>query len=137
MFKMYKKMVKPILTIKQKCWICPKCKDQCIERIIGKSKVYDCQTCKDQISSEAICTFEMYRKGECICGHLRRKDHITYFEGKIENNYNCKRCKCGKYQRGTGYKIPFKDYEIKSANELDILFRVELLNEEQLLMTKW
>ena len=30
----------------------------------------------------------------------------------------------------TGYKIPFKDYEIKTAKELDLQFKNDLTDEE-------
>ena len=56
---------------------------------------------------------EMGKKGQCICGHMRWKDHRQDFDRDV--SLDCKRCDCKQYRvnykRIRGYFASVREYE--------------------------
>ena len=69
------------------------------------------------------------RDFECDCGHIFFQHNsegcqVLHREGDDDIYCDCE----------TEYKIPFKDYEIKTAREIDNMFKNKLIKEEEI---KW
>ncbi len=97
------KQPKLILTIKQKCEECDG---------TGHKKFFECYKCVGK-GQQIIHIYPLRNLEKCDCLiHVKAydKNRIPIY---YEDVSDCKRCD------GTGYKIPFKDYEIKKVSEVN------------------
>lgn len=117
------KIMKPILTIKQKCKDCNG--KGSVFGWINPTKSYphafiNCNTCKGTgQKTKKIYALRDFEKCDCYC-------HYAYPRLFTRHNPKSKKCKC----KGIGYIIPFKDYEIKSVERLQFEFATERHNAE-------
>jgi len=113
-------MIKPISTIKRKCKDCDgkkeihnhKLKGKCYINCLGKK----CKSCKSTGQQKTeITPLRDFEK--CPC-----KDCHSFFHMAMDivtNEKLSETCPdCQFWCKGTGYKIPFKDYEIKKVSEM-------------------
>ena len=115
-FSSHSKSPVPILKATEKCR-----ENKGLDDGRNRCKILNHKNCKGTGSITTTYTplrdFERYRKGQCLCGHFRFKDHRWDWE--TEFTHECKKCDCKKYRVGyTSYKIPFKSYEIKKVSEI-------------------